>query len=286
MNSLKTAMLLAALTALFLWIGHALGGQSGMIMALAFAAVTNFIAYWFSDKIVLAMYHAKEATENDNRELFSIVQNLATRLNIPMPRVFIIPTGTPNAFATGRNPQHAAVAATQGIMEMLSRDELEGVLAHELGHVVNRDTLISTVAATIAGALSMLANMAMWGAMMGGGRGRDDDRGGNPIVLLVGLIVAPLAASLIQMAISRAREFGADEAGARLTGKPLALAGALQKIDLAVKRRPMQMGSPATAHLFIINPFRGQQMARLFSTHPATEERVAKLEELARNPRL
>lgn len=279
MNRLKTLMLLAALTALFMWMGQALGGQQGMMFALVFAAVMNFGAYWFSDKIVLRMYNAQPVDQSNAPELYSVVQNLATKINMPMPKVYIIPQDSPNAFATGRNPEHAAVAATEGLLQMLNRDELEGVLGHELGHVVNRDTLISTLAATIAGALSHLANMAMWGAMLGGGRSREDR--GHPLIGLIGIVIAPMAAMLIQMAISRSREFGADEAGARYTGNPLALASALTKIEGWKKRIPMTAGSPATAHLFIINPFSAQGMSSLFSTHPPTEERVKRLENMA-----
>ena len=279
MNRMKTMMLLAALTALFLWIGQALGGQSGLMFALMFAGIMNIGAYWFSDKIVLRMYGAKEVQESEASELFSIVRNLSTRMGIPMPKVYIIPEQAPNAFATGRNPEHAAVAATVGILELLNRDELEGVLGHELGHVKNRDTLISTIAATMAGALSHLANMAMWSNILGG---RNDDEGGaHPAAGLIGIIVAPIAAGLIQMAISRSREYLADETGAALTGKPLALASALKKIEGWKQRIPMAHGTPATAHLFIINPFSGAGMAHLFSTHPPTAERVQRLEKMA-----
>lgn len=272
-------LLLAALTALFLWIGQALGGQSGLVFAIFFAGVMNFGAYWFSDKIVLRMYRAREVSESDASELHAIVRNLASKMNIPMPKVYIVPEQAPNAFATGRNPEHAAVAATAGILEMLNREELEGVLAHELGHVKNHDTLISTIAATFAGALSHLANMAMWSHMLGGRS--NDDEGGHPLAGLLGVIVAPIAASLIQMAISRSREFIADETGAALTGNPLALASALKKIDGWKKQIPMTHGTPATAHLFIINPFSGAGLAHLFSTHPATAERVKRLEKMA-----
>lgn len=279
MNRLKTFVLLATLTALLLWIGQALGGKQGIIIALVFAGVMNFVSYWFSDKIVLSMYGAKPISETEGREIHRVVESLAQKMNIPKPKIYYLPQEAPNAFATGRNPQHAAVAVTAGVVELLNREELEGVLAHELGHVSNRDTLISTVAATIAGALSHLANMAMWGAMLGG-RNRDDRDGGHPLMGLVALIVAPILASLIQMAISRSREFLADETGARLTGQPLALASALKKIEGWKQRIPMTAGSPATAHLFIINPFSGQGMANLFSTHPPTRERVRRLEEM------
>lgn len=280
MNRIKTFMLMAALTALLMWIGQALGGRSGLILALLFAGGMNFFSYWYSDKIVLRMYGAEEAESGDDPELFRIVSNLAQRANMPMPRLYIIPQQTPNAFATGRDPEHAAVAVTVGIRRLLSNEELEGVIGHELSHVQNRDTLISTLAATIAGALSMLANMAMWGMMLGG-RSSSNDRGGNPLVALAGILLAPLAASLIQMAISRSREFMADESGAKLTYNPLALASALQKIEAYAKRAPLRDGNPATAHLFIVNPFTRHGMVRLFSTHPPTEERVRRLEEMA-----
>jgi heat shock protein HtpX len=284
MNRLKTMMLLAALTALLLWIGYALAGQAGLIIALMFAGLMNFASYWWSDKIVLRMYGAQEVTESEAPGLYAIVRDLAMRASLPMPRVYLIPEETPNAFATGRNPEHAAVAVTAGIMRLLSREELAAVIAHELGHVRNRDTLIMTVAATIAGALSTLTNLAMWGMMLGG-RSNDDEDGGSPLAGLVGIIVAPIAAALIQMAISRSREFLADESGAQLAGNPLALASALRKIEEGSHRVPMTAGSPATAHLFIINPFAGLNMARMFSTHPSTEARVERLEGMARQGR-
>lgn len=281
MNQLKTTMLLAALTALFLWIGQALGGQQGMVFAFLFAGVMNMIAYWFSDKIVLRMYNAQPVTVADAPDLYRIVESLSVKMNMPMPTVYVIPQESPNAFATGRNPQHAAVAATAGILKLLNHEELEGVLAHELGHVQNRDTLISMVAATMAGALSHLARMAMWGGMFGGRHSREDREGGHPLVGLIGIILAPIAASLIQLAISRAREFGADESGAKLTGNPLALASALKKIETWKRQIPMTTGSPSTAHMFIINPFSAKGLAGLFSTHPSTAERVKRLEEMA-----
>lgn len=272
-------MLLATLTALVLWLGDTLGGRGGLQFALIFAVVMNFGAYWFSDKIVLKMYGAHRVSAEDAPKLHSIVNNLAQKLNIPTPKLYIMDQDAPNAFATGRNPQNAAVAVTRGIMRLINEEELEGVIAHELAHVKNRDTLISTIAATLAGALSHLANMAMWGAMLGGGRGRDDDRG-HPIVALASMILAPLAAAMIQMAISRSREFLADETGASLTGRPLALASALKKIEGWKKEIPMQGGSPATAHMFIINPFTAQGFSQLFSTHPSTQDRVARLEQM------
>jgi len=281
MNRVKTALLLATLTALLLWFGQALGGHNGLMMALAFAVVMNFGSYWWSDKIVLRMYNAQEVSEPEAPELYSIVRNLTQAAQIPMPKVYVIPEEAPNAFATGRNPQHAAVAITQGLLRMLSRDEIAGVLGHELGHVQHRDTLIMVVAATLAGALSMLANIAQWGMIFGGGRSSDEE-GSNPVALIVGIIVAPLAAMLIQMSISRSREYLADEAGAQFSGTPLALASALRKIQGYSQQVPMQHGGPATAHLFIINPFSGSAMGKLFSTHPPTEERIARLEAMAR----
>ncbi|MCI0661196.1 MAG: zinc metalloprotease HtpX [Acidobacteria bacterium] len=279
MNRVKTVVLLATLTALFLFIGYAIGGQGGLIIALLFAGVMNFASYWFSDKIVLRMYNAQEVSQSDSPELYGIVANLAQKENIPMPRVYLIPEETPNAFATGRNPKHAAVAVTAGLMRMLDRRELTGVIAHELGHVLNRDTLIMTVAASLAGALGYLAQFAFF---FGGSSSDDDDGGSSPIFGIVGLIIAALAAPLIQMAISRSREFVADESGARLSGDPRALASALRKIESGSQQIPIHSGNPATAHLFIINPFSGGSISRLFSTHPPTAERIARLEAMAR----
>ncbi len=280
MNRLKTLVLLAAMTALILAVGQMLGGRGGMMLALIFAAVMNLGSYWFSDRIVLAMYHAQPVTESEAPEVYGIVAELVQRANLPMPKVYIIPEEAPNAFATGRNPEHAAVAVTQGILRILDRNELSGVLAHELGHVQHRDTLIMAIAATFAGAISHLATMAMWGGMLGG-RSSDDDEGGGPIAGLVAMIVAPFAAMLIQMAISRSREYLADEAGAQFSGNPIFLANALRKLEAWKQEIPMQSGSPATAHLFIVNPFSGGGMAKLFSTHPSTEERIARLEAMA-----
>ena len=280
MNRLKSVALLATLTALLLWAGQALGGGGGFVIALVVAGLMNVGAYWWSDKLILRMYGAQEVTASDAPELWSMVRNLATRANLPMPRVYLIPEETPNAFATGRNPQHAAVAVTAGLMRMLARDELEGVLAHELAHVRHRDTLVMTVTASLAGALSMVANMAMWGAVFGGGDG-DDDEGGHPFAGLLGVMVAPFAATLIQLAISRSREFMADQLGAGLTRNPLALARALRKIEGWSQAVPMTAGSPATAHLFIVNPFAGGGLAKLFSTHPSTEARIERLEAMA-----
>lgn len=284
MNRTKTMVLLAVLTALVLFVGQALGGQTGLVIALLFAGVMNFVSYWWSDKIVLRMYGAQEINEREAPELFRLVQDLTARAGLPMPKVYIIPEETPNAFATGRNPQHAAVAVTEGLLRMLDRRELAGVLAHELAHVQNRDTLIMTVAAAIGGALSMLANMAMWSSLFGGASDDEDD-GGGLVGGLAGIIVAPIAASMIQSAISRSREFMADEAGARISGDPMALASALRKIESWSQQVPMHSGSPATAHLFIINPFGGMSasgLLRMFSTHPSTEDRVARLESMTR----
>jgi heat shock protein HtpX len=274
-NSVKTTLLLAALTGLFLAFGELLGGRQGLEMALVFAAIMNLGAYWFSDKIVLAMYRAKPIEEREAPELYSIVRRLASRASMPMPRVYLIPSDTPNAFATGRNPSHAVVAVTQGILRMLDREELEGVLGHELGHVLHRDILISSIAATIAGAILMLARWAQWAAIFGGGSRDERDRGGGFELILMA-ILAPIAAMLVQMAISRSREYHADEAGARLCGRPGALASALEKLAVASQRIPMS-ATPQTAHLFIVNPLSGQSLMKLFSTHPPIEERIARL---------
>jgi heat shock protein HtpX len=280
MNGLKTAALLGVMTALVLGIGHYFGGQQGMVIAFVVAAIMNFVSYWYSDKIVLAMYRAKPVERGQAPELYGILEELTARANIPMPRLYIIPTDSPNAFATGRNPQHAAVAVTEGILGLLTRDELKGVLAHELSHVTNRDILISSVAATLAGAIMLLARIAQFSLWFGGYGGRDNDnRGGNPIGFLLMLIVAPLAAMLIQLAISRSREYAADESGARLVGHGAGLAGALEKLQMASKRNPLR-ANPATAHLFIMKPFSGQSLAELFSTHPSTEKRIERLREL------
>ena len=281
MNRIKSVMLLATLTALILWVGQALGGQSGLMLGLIFAAVMNFGAYWWSDQIVLRMYGAQEVSPAQAPELWSIVRELAQRANLPMPRLYIIPEQAPNAFATGRNPENAAVAVTVGLLDMLDRQELAGVLAHELSHVKHRDTLIMTIAGSLAGAMSMIANMAMFSAMFGGGFSDDDDDGANPIGGLLGVLIAPIAASLIQMAISRSREFMADEEGAHLSRQPLALARALSKLEAWKQRLPMHAGSPATAHLFIVNPFTGGGLSNLFSTHPSTQERIERLQAMA-----
>ncbi len=281
MNSLKTFLLMVGLVALFLFIGKALGGQIGMVYAFMLACVMNLFSYWFSDKLVLALYRAKPVPETDDTGLVRTVRRLAQKASIPMPKVYLIKSPVPNAFATGRNPQHAAIAATTGIVEALSERELEGVLAHELSHVIHRDILISTVAATLAGAIMLLRQMAWWGSMFGGMR-RDRDEHGGGLELLVAMIVAPLAATLIQLAISRSREYDADKGGAELTGDPLSLASALSKISAgnAHARVPLT-DNPATAHLFICNPLKGQGLASLFSTHPPTAERIKRLESLA-----
>jgi len=275
MNYMKTAMLMVMLTLLLVWGGAALGGKSGMTFALVMAFVMNFVTYFFSDKIVLKMYRAREVSEAEAPVLHRIVRRLSQKAGMPMPKVYIIPDMSPNAFATGRNPKHAAVAATEGIMQLLSEEELSGVMAHELAHVRNRDILISTIAATVAGAISYMAHMAQW-AMIFGGR-HDDDEGGSPVASIVMMIVAPIAAMLIQMAISRSREYAADEGGARLQGNPHALANALRKLHNGAQAIPMH-ATPATSHMMIVNPFSGGGIAKLFSTHPPVEERIARLE--------
>ena len=281
MNRMKTMMLLAALTALLVWGGQAIGGKNGLVLALMMAGIMNIAAYWFSDRIVLRMHNAKPVSENDASELTNVVRELAVRAEIPTPKVYVIAEEAPNAFATGRNPENAAVAVTEGLLQILNKEELKGVIAHELGHVKNRDTLIMTIAATLGGALSSLANMMMWSHMLGGGRSSDNDEGHHPLAGLVGIIVAPIAALMIQSAISRTREFLADEAGAHLSGNPLALASALAKIESWSKKVPLESAAPATAHMFIINPLVGGGLARLFSTHPATQERIKRLHQLS-----
>ncbi|MEB2284785.1 MAG: protease HtpX [Polyangiaceae bacterium UTPRO1] len=279
-NTLRTTVLLAALTGLIVWIGQLLGGSQGAVMALVLAAVMNFGSYWFSDRIVIAMYGGREIHEQDDPELYAIVKTLAQQNQMPVPRLFLIPTESPNAFATGRNPQHAAVAVTAGIRRLLTRRELQGVLAHELAHVTNRDILISSIAATLAGAIMMLARMAQWAMIFGGGRRDDREDGGGALGLLVTMIVAPLAAMLIQMAISRSREFQADDTGARLVRDPEALASALRKIAGGSAAVPLD-ASPQTAHMFIINPLRASALQNLFSTHPPLEERLERLQRIA-----
>jgi len=280
MNALKTTFLMALMTVLLVVAGGAIGGRSGMTFALVMAAVMNFVSYWFSDKIVLAMYGAHEVSEAEYPEFYGLVRQLAVQAGIPIPRVYIIQSETPNAFATGRNPEHAAVAATTGIMRILTRDELLGVMAHELSHVKHRDILISSIAATIAGAITYLAHMAQWAAIFGGGRDRDEEGGGGMLGLIVMAIVAPIAAMLIQMAISRSREYEADRGGATVSGNPLHLASALKKLQMANQQIPMH-ANEATAHMFIVNPLTGGGLMALFSTHPPLEERVRRLEEMA-----
>jgi heat shock protein HtpX len=276
-NIFKTGLLLAVLTAMLVLIGGAIGGQQGMVIAFVIALAMNFLSYWFSDKMVLAAYGAQPIDEAAAPRLYAIVRRLATRAGIPMPRVYLVPSETPNAFATGRNPQHAVVAVTEGIMRILDEEELEGVLAHELSHVKNRDVLISTIAATLAGAITYLAHMAQWAAMFGG-RSRDDEEGGsNPIAMILLAILAPIAALLVQMAVSRSREFQADATGAQVAGRSWGLAKALEKLQMANQAMPMADATPATAHLFIVNPLSGQTLMRLFSTHPPLEERIARL---------
>ena len=284
MNYFKTFILMLLLTVLLIVAGGLLGGETGMIIALIFAAVMNMGTYWFSDKMVLSMYHATPVTESEQPELYSIVRNLSQKGNLPMPKVYIVEEDTPNAFATGRNPKHAAVCVTSGIMRILNRDELSGVLGHELTHVKNRDILIGSVAATVAGAISMLAMMAEWGAMFSGFGGRGEDKDDNIIALIAMAIIAPLVASLIQLAISRQREYAADRGGANLSGNPLSLASALNKLEAGNDAEPMPDSKMAniTAHMFIVNPLRGGGFKKLFSTHPATEDRIARLKEMAK----
>ena len=270
------------LTVLFILVGTVIGGKSGAIYAFIFAALMNFFSYWFSDKIVLRMYRAREVSQGEAPELYGIVSELTSKASLPMPKVYIMENDTPNAFATGRNPEHAAVAVTSGILRILSRDELMGVIGHELSHIQHRDILIGTIAATMAGAISILATMARWGAMFGGVRSDDEEGGGggNILVVMIVSIFASIAAMLVQMAISRSREYLADEGGAHLS-HPLSLAKALGKLEVAAQRVPMN-ANPSTAHMFIVNPLRGGGVLSLFSTHPPIEERIARLEEMAR----
>ncbi len=277
---LRTGLLMAVLTGLLMGIGYLFGGPNLALVMFLFSMLFNFITYWYSDRIVLGWYKARVVDEYEAPELYSIVRNLAERAGLPTPKVAIIPTDTPNAFATGRDPDHAVVAVTQGLLRILNRDELEGVLGHELTHVKNRDMLIGTFAAAMAGAIIQLAYWARWIAIFGG-FGGDRDDGENVLAVILVAILAPIAAMLIQAAISRSREFLADEGGARISGKPQALASALMKIDEAVRYRPLKNGNPATAHMFIINPFRGLGLATLFSTHPPTEMRIERLRKIA-----
>jgi heat shock protein HtpX len=276
-NVFKTAFLLTAMTLLLMLAGRAFGGERGMLMALIFAAIMNFVSYFFSDKIALAMYRAQPITREDLPRVYNIVERLAQKVGLPTPKVYLIPTDSPNAFATGRNPNHASVAVTQGILGLLTDDELEGVIAHELGHVRNRDILISSIAATLAGAITFLAHIAQWGMIFGGYGGDRDDRRGGGLGAILMIFLAPLAAMLIQLAVSRSREYGADDTGAHWTGNPYALASALAKIDSYSRRLPL-VASPSTAHLFIIQPFLGgMSFGNLFSTHPPTAKRIERL---------
>jgi len=275
-NQFKTAMLLAAMTAFILLVGRMLGGQQGMIIAFFLAGAMNFFSYWYSDRVVLKMYRAQEVSESQAPDLYGMVDRLRRNAGLPMPRVYVIPQETPNAFATGRNPDHAVVAVTEGLMQLMSPAEIEGVIAHELGHIKNRDILIGTIAATMAGAVMMLASMARWSAIFGGGRGNDEEGGLGGLGLIVMSLLAPIAAMIIQMAISRSREYLADTTGAAIAGRPDGLAAALEKLGAYSQRRPMQ-ANPSTAHMFIVNPLSGRSLQSLFSTHPPIEERVSRL---------
>ncbi len=272
MNTMRTVFLMTLLTLVLVGAGGAIGGQGGALFALIMAAVMNLGSYWFSDKIVVKMYRGQEV---QNGTLYEVVTELCQRNNLTMPKVYVLPQATPNAFATGRNPQHAVVAATEGIVQILSRDELKGVMAHELAHVQNRDILIGSIAATFAGAISYLAHMAQWAMIFGGGR---DDEDSNPLAMIGMMILAPIAAMLVQMAISRSREYGADETGAKFCGQPHALANALRKLEMSNQRAPMNNVNEATAHMFIVNPLSGNKLANLFSTHPPMDERIRRLE--------
>lgn len=284
MNYFKTTVLLIALTLLLVWVGSMFGGRQGAVFAFAIAMGMNFFSYWFSDKIVLKMYGAREVSDQESPTYHGLVRELTARAGMPMPRIYIVPTPAMNAFATGRNPSHAAVAVTEGMLGSLSREELKGVLGHELAHVRNRDILISTIVATVAGAIMMLANMARWASIFGGYGGRSDDEegsgGGGGFAILFLAILAPIAALLIQMAISRSREYAADKGGALLSGNPLGLASALEKLQQGAVARPMDAGQ-TTAHLFIVNPLSGRSFASIFSTHPPIEERVKRLRAMA-----
>ena len=275
-NAFKTAFLLTLLTLLLMFVGRFFGGQNGMLLALVFAAVMNFVSYFYSDKIALAMYRAQPVTREELPRAYAAVERLTQKIGIPMPKIYVIPNESPNAFATGRNPQHASVAVTQGILNLLTDEELEGVLAHELGHVNNRDILISSVVATVAGAITMLASMGRFAMIFGGMGGDRDDRRGGGLGALLMLILAPIAASLIQLAVSRSREYQADATGAHFTGNPHALASALGKLDAYSRRLPLQ-ATPSTAHLFIIQPFLGMNFGSLFSTHPPIAKRIERL---------
>jgi len=273
-NVLKTGLLLTALTLLLVWLGNLIGGQAGLIVALVFAALMNLGSYWFSDRLVIAMSGAQPLSEADAPELYAMVRRLANRAGLPMPRLYLVPEMQPNAFATGRDPQHGVVAVTQGLLQLMDRQEVEGVIAHELAHIRNRDTLIMAVAATIAGAISALAHMFYYATLFFGHR---DDRGGNPLAALVLVILAPIIALIIQLAISRAREYEADRLGAMIAGTPIGLANALRKLEAAAERIPAAHAQPATAHMYIVNPLRGGGLAVLLSTHPPVQERIRRL---------
>ncbi|KPJ99963.1 MAG: protease HtpX [Desulfobacterales bacterium SG8_35] len=274
-NTMKTFILMAALTALFMFAGQALGGQSGMAFALVMALAMNFFAYWFSDRLALTMGRARQVSNDQAPQLHAMIEKLARNAGLPKPKVYVMPGQTPNAFATGRNPEHAAVAVTEGLLQLLQRDELEGVIGHELGHIKNRDILISSIAAVMAGAISYLATMAQWAMIFGGGSNDDEGRG-NLVAMLVTMIIAPVAAAIIQMAISRSREYLADASGAKICGHPIALANALGRLEEYNHRRPMKI-NPATAQMYIVNPLAGGTMAGLFSTHPPIQERIKRL---------
>lgn len=278
-NSLKTAMLLALLTGFLLFLGQALMGEDGLVFAFIVSVLMNFGMYWFSSKLVLMSYGAREVGEAEAPRLYSVVRRMATQARLPMPKVYVLPGATPNAFATGRNPEHAAVAATEGIVRMLSDDELEGVIGHELAHVKHRDILISTLAATLAGTITFVARSAMYATMFGGGS--RDRENSNPLGEILLIVLAPIAAILIQLAVSRSREFDADAGGAEISGKPMSLANALRRLEIGAHEIPMHNAGTATAHLFIVNPLRGGGVMKLFSTHPPTEERIARLEQMA-----
>lgn len=280
MNTLKTVFLMTLIMVLFLFAGYLLGGRTGMTIALIFSLVMNFGSYWFSDKIVLKMYRAQQVTKENAPKFYNLVEELSQKASLPMPKVYIINDQTPNAFATGRNPQNAAVAATTGILQGLNNEELGGVIAHELSHIKNRDILTGTIAATLVGTITYLAQMAGWAAMFSGGRSNDDERGGG-ISSLVLMILAPIAATLIQLAISRSREFAADEGDANITGNPLSLASALGKISRVNQIKAVDHVNPSTAHMFIVNPLKGGGLAKLFSTHPPVEERIKRLQEIS-----
>ncbi len=280
-SQIKTVLLLGLLTGIILFLGGAIGGRIGLFIAFGFALVMNVGSYWYSDKLVLSMYRAREVGPQDAPALHSIVDDLAREANLPKPRVYIVPQDSPNAFATGRDPEHGVVAVTQGLLQILSTEELRGVLAHEMGHIRNRDILVQTIAGVLASVVMYLANIAQFTAIFGGFGGRDDEGGVNPIAALLLAMVAPIAAMLVQMAISRSREYLADDTGARLAGNPLYLANALEKLDAYGKRVPMRLGNEATSHMFIVHPFSGKKAMSLFATHPPIQERVARLRKMA-----